>query len=318
MGISTELFCCRKKGSKLHISMERYEKIDKDLGQGTYGVVYKARDKKENDLVAMKRIKLEVEEEGIPSTTLREISVLRQLRHPNIVLLRDVVQSDGRLYLVFELVDKDLKKLFDATDGMLTTQQIKSFTLQMLAGLHFCHVRGIMHRDMKPQNILISRDGVLKIADFGLARAFVPPIRPFTHEVVTLWYRAPEVLLGCKTYALPLDMWSAGTIIAEMVTKRPLFPGDSEVDELFKIFRLLGTPNEEVWPGVTSLQDWNKDFPVWPPLAVSRFLPGLSDAGVDLVEQLMALDPRKRISAKDALLHPFLDGKGAAALEDCL
>jgi serine/threonine protein kinase len=179
---------------------------------------------------------------------------------------------------------------------------------QMLRGLHFCHVRGVMHRDLKPQNILVSKDGRLKLADFGLARAFVPPIRPFTHEVVTLWYRAPEILLGCKTYALPVDIWSVGTILAEMVTKRPLFPGDSEVDELFKIFRfvnalrrvsiffphcgrfivrcnsVLGTPNEEVWPGVTALPDWNEDFPVWPTLLLSRFAPGLSESGVDLLE----------------------------------
>jgi serine/threonine protein kinase len=117
---------------------------------------------------------------------------------------------------------------------------------QMLRGLHFCHVRGVMHRDLKPQNILVSKDGRLKLADFGLARAFVPPIRPFTHEVVTLWYRAPEILLGCKTYALPVDIWSVGTILAEMVTKRPLLPGDSEVDELFKIFRFVNAFRREI------------------------------------------------------------------------
>lgn len=288
--------------------MDRYQKVEKngDCGAGTYGVVYKAKDKQTNTIVALKRIRLEVEDEGIPSTTLREISVLRQLKHPNIVELSDVVQSDGRLYLVFEFVDKDLKKYFEATEGRLSPQLIKSYMSQLLRGLLYCHVRGVMHRDLKPQNILVSRDGTLKIADFGLARAFVPPIRPFTHEVVTLWYRAPEILLGCKTYALPVDIWSVGTIFAEMVTKRPLFPGDSEVDELFKIFRVLGTPNEEVWPGVTSLQDWNEDFPVWPALMLNRFVPGLSESGVDLLEQLMQIDPRRRISAQDALDHPFL------------
>jgi cyclin-dependent kinase 1 len=207
--------------------------------------------------------------------------------------------------LVFEFVDKDLKKYFEACDGPLSPQLVKSYTHQMLSGLHFCHVRGVMHRDLKPQNVLVSRDGRLKLADFGLARSFVPPIRPFTHEVVTLWYRPPEILLGCKTYALPVDVWAIGTMLAEMVTKRPLFPGDSEIDEIFKIFRLLGTPNEEVWPGVTALQDWNEDFPVWPSLHVARCVPGLSEAGIDLLESMLQIDPRRRVSCKEALHHPY-------------
>mmetsp|Transcript_1925 Transcript_1925/g.3051 ORF Transcript_1925/g.3051 Transcript_1925/m.3051 type:complete len:294 (+) Transcript_1925:61-942(+) len=291
--------------------MDRYVKLEKNgsnCGEGTYGVVYKARDRQTDQFVAMKKIRLETEDDGIPSTTLREISTLRQLRHPNIVELNDVIHSDGRLYLVFEFVDKDLKKYMEAVSGPLDPELIKSYTMQLLRGLEFCHTRAVMHRDLKPQNILVSRDGRLKLADFGLARAFVPPIRPFTHEVVTLWYRPPEILLGSKTYALPMDMWAVGCIMAEMVTKRPLFPGDSEIDELYKIFRMLGTPNEQSWPGVTSLQDWNESFPVWPALNINKFVPGFSYEGIDMIERLLAMDPRHRLSAHDALKHPYLDG----------
>jgi cyclin-dependent kinase 1 len=174
----------------------------------------------------------------VPSTALREISVLRELQHPNIVQLKDCVQSANRLFLVFEFVDKDLKKYMDSCDGMLAPNLIKSYMSQFLKGLEFCHTRGVMHRDLKPQNLLVSRTGQLKIADFGLARAFCPPIRPLTHEVVTLWYRPPEILLGSQTYAPPMDAWAVGTILVEMVSKRPLFPGDSEIDELYKIFQV--------------------------------------------------------------------------------
>ena len=291
--------------------MDRYQKIEKpgsNLGEGTYGVVYKARDKHTQEIVALKRIRLEVEDEGIPSTALREISLLRELTHRNIVDLKDCVQEDGKLYLVFEFLDKDLKKYMESCSGMLSTALVKSYLFQMTRGLSFCHSRGVMHRDLKPQNLLVTRDGQLKLADFGLARAFCPPIRPLTHEVVTLWYRPPEILLGTQTYAPPVDVWAIGTIFVEMVTKRPLFPGDSEIDELYKIFRQLGTPSEEVWPGVTQLPDWNAAFPKWykTPFA-STVSNHLDDNGLDLLEQLLKYDPKDRITAKDALNHPYFD-----------
>ena len=142
---------------------------------------------------------------------------------------------------------------------------------------------------------------------FGLARAFCPPIRPLTHEVVTLWYRPPEILLGSQTYAPPMDMWAIGTILVEMQTKKPMFPGDCEIDELFKIFRVLGTPNESVWAGVASLRDYQSIFPSWPRLELSKFAAGLEDSGLDLLDKCLKYAPNQRISAKQALDHAYFD-----------
>lgn len=291
--------------------MNRYQKIEKpgsNLGEGTYGVVYKARDRETNEIVALKRIRLEVEDEGIPSTALREISLLRELSHENIVDLKDCVQEEGKLFLIFEFLDKDLKKYMESCKGLLGRQLVKSYLFQCVRGLAFCHARGVMHRDLKPQNLLVTSDGRLKLADFGLARAFCPPIRPLTHEVVTLWYRPPEILLGSQTYAPPMDIWAIGTIFVEMVTKRPLFPGDSEIDQIYKIFRHLGTPDEKVWPGVTALPDWNAAFPTWYKSSYEpAVLDNLEPQGVTLLEALLAYDPKDRITAKDCLNHAYFD-----------
>ena len=289
--------------------MERYSKVEKGQshGEGAYGVVYKGKDRQTGEFVAMKKIRLELEDEGMPSTALREISLLKELQHPNIVILKDVLQTDGRLYLVFEFLDKDLKRYLDSVDGMLDPMLVKSYTLQLLRGVSFCHARGVMHRDLKPQNLLVTKDGVLKVADFGLARAFCPPIRPLTHEVVTLWYRPPEILLGSQTYAPPMDMWAVGTIVAEMVTKKPMFPGDCEIDELFKIFRLLGTPKDIDWPGVSSLRDYNAAFPDWPKLNLAKFVPNIDKHGLTLIDHCLKYAPNDRISAKAALNHAYLE-----------
>ncbi|CAK9877920.1 unnamed protein product [Sphagnum jensenii] len=289
----------------------RYEKVEK-IGEGTYGVVYRARDRVTNETVALKKIRLEQEDEGVPSTAIREISLLKEMQHSNIVRLQDVVHSERRLYLVFEYLDLDLKKHMDTCPDLAKDPRlIKTYLYQILRGVAYCHSHRVLHRDLKPQNLLIDRrTNALKLADFGLARAFGIPVRTFTHEVVTLWYRAPEILLGSRHYSTPVDVWSVGCIFAEMVNQRPLFPGDSEIDELFKIFRTLGTPNEETWPGVTSLPDFKSAFPKWPPKNLASIVPGLEPAGVDLLSKMLMLEPSQRVTARNALEHEYFKDIG--------
>eukprot|EP01067_Filipodium_phascolosomae_P001334 Filipodium_phascolosomae@DN1902_c0_g1_i2.p1 len=195
--------------------MEKYQKLEK-VGEGTYGVVYKAQDAA-GEVYALKKIRLEAEDEGIPSTAIREISLLKELQHPNIVRLCDVIHTERKLTLVFEYLDQDLKKLLDVSQRGLEGSTTKSFLFQLLRGVTFCHQHRVLHRDLKPQNLLINRQGALKLADFGLARAFGIPVRSYTHEVVTLWYRAPDVLMGSRKYSTPVDIWSVGCIFAGKV-----------------------------------------------------------------------------------------------------
>jgi len=287
--------------------LEHFEKKQK-LGEGTYGVVFKAVDKRDGSFVALKKIRMENEEQGVPPTTLREVATLLELRHPNIVRLLDVVSVGSDLYLVFEFMQQDLRRYMDTTRGMGSdgARLVKSYMYQLLNGLAFCHSHRILHRDLKPQNLLIDQNGFLKLADFGLARAFSIPLRPYSHEVVTLWYRAPEVLLGDQRYSTPIDIWSAGAIFAEMLSFQPLFPGDSEIDELYKIFQIMGTPSEEVWPGVTQLPYWKPLFPHWVRQEWTTTFPTITDPNVfDLLNSLLVYDPVKRISAKAALEHPY-------------
>ncbi|CAB0043584.1 unnamed protein product [Trichogramma brassicae] len=287
--------------------MENFCKLEK-IGEGTYGVVYKAKDVMTGKFVALKKIRLETESEGVPSTAIREISLLKELAHPNVIQLLDVVQGDQHLYLVFEYLNQDLKKLLDSTTNGLSAPLIKSYLWQMLKAIAFCHVNRILHRDLKPQNLLIDHEGYLKLADFGLARSFGLPVRTFTHEVVTLWYRAPEILLGSKLYSTAVDVWSLGCIFIEMGNKKALFPGDSEIDQLFKIFRVLGTPDESIWPGVSQLEDYKSMFPKWEPKDLDEVAPMFDENARDLFKKLLTYDPNTRISAKQALSHPYFDG----------
>ncbi|KAL2208150.1 Pkinase-domain-containing protein [Sarocladium strictum] len=308
--------------------MENYERLEK-VGEGTYGVVFRARDLLNGGrIVALKKIRLEAEDEGVPSTAIREISLLKEMKDPNIVRLLNIFHADShKLYLVFEFLDLDLKKYMEAlpvSDGGrgkplpegssatvhtlgLTPTVIRKFMMQLCEGIKYCHSHRVLHRDLKPQNLLINGDGNLKLADFGLARAFGVPLRTYTHEVVTLWYRAPEILLGGRQYSTGVDMWSVGCIFAEMCTRKPLFPGDSEIDEIFKIFRVLGTPTDEVWPGVASYPDFKSSFPKWQRDWQLPLCSNLDDQGLDLLEMMLMFDPAGRISAKQAVNHPYFE-----------
>lgn len=287
-----------------------YEIMERNnvLGEGTYGKVYKARSTRTGETVAMKQMKLDTQEEGMPSTAIREIALLKELSHANVVKLLDVFCKPSKLVLVFEFLENDLKKYMKSMSGRLAPSTVKNLAYQLCRGVEFCHANRIIHRDIKPQNLLIDNRMRLKLADFGLARAFTVPVPKYTHEVVTVWYRPPEILLGAALYSVPVDLWSIGCVLAEMATGAPLFAGDSEIDTIFKIFMKLGTPTEAVWPGVSDLPDFKPTFPQWPRKqwsAIRNTSQQVGPHGVDLLDELMCYDPKRRLSARGALQHQY-------------
>jgi serine/threonine protein kinase len=296
-----------------------YERTEM-IGQGAYGIVFKGTKIDTGETIAIKRIAFadSTPEGGVPCNVIREISLLRELDHPNVVKLLDIIQARrGGLYLVFEHVAYDLKMYMDQcqTSDDISERQglpistVRSFLRQIIAGVGCCHTYRILHRDLKPHNLLITADGRdVKLADFGLARLSAIPNGPYTFEVVTLWYRAPELLLGANRYSTSIDVWSIGCIFAEMATGMPLFPGRSDIDQLFKIFQRRGTPSGDMWPAVTRLPHYNVEFPMWSERPITDFCPAQKlggPAGVDLINKLLAYDPERRISCKMALQHPF-------------
>jgi cyclin-dependent kinase 2 len=269
--------------------------------------VYKAKEISSGEMVALKRIRLDSEVDGVPSTAIREISLLKELDHINIVKLLDIIHAENKLFLVFEYLNQDLKKymeLFLCKNG-LPLNLVKSYLFQLLQGISYCHTNRILHRDLKPQNLLLSTSGLIKLADFGLARAFGVPVRTFTHEVVTLWYRPPEILLGCKYYSTEVDIWSLAAIFSEMATHKVLFRGDSEIDQLFQIFKILGTPDEVLWPGVSKLPDYKSTFPKWSPQRLVVHNPQLPSDALDLLSRMLTYKPDERLTANHALAHSF-------------
>ena len=286
----------------------KYAKLDK-IGEGSFGLVYKAKDKDTGELVALKRIRINEEEEGVPCAAIREISLLKELRHPNIVRLLDVVLTLHKLTLVFEYLDQDLKKFMDLHHD-LDNGMIRHLMCELLQGLSYCHHRSVLHRDLKPQNILISK-GRLKIADFGLGRALGIPVKRHTPDVVTLWYRSPDVVLGSEDYDFGIDIWSVGCIFAEMITSQPLFTGKVAQEQLLSIFKTLGTPNLEVWPSMHSYRHSstflsNEDFHVMHECKIIGTMSSVvGKNGVDLLMKMLQWEPSNRIQAADALKHKY-------------
>lgn len=315
---------------------DKYEKITK-IGQGTFGEVFKARLRPKNGsgktadkLVALKKVLMENEKEGFPITALREIKILQLLKHDNVVNLIEIcrckpkngasrqgqqapgpatLSQKATFYLVFEFCEHDLAGLISNVQVKFSLADIKKVMQQLLEGLYFIHSNKILHRDMKAANILITKEGVLKLADFGLARAIsVAKNNRYTNRVVTLWYRPPELLLGERNYGPPVDMWGAGCIMAEMWTRSPIMQGASEPHQLMLIGQLCGTISPDVWPGVDKLELFNK-MELKKDLkrrVKDRLKAYVKDPfALDLLDKLLTLNPDARIDADSALNHDF-------------
>ncbi|KAJ7095422.1 Pkinase-domain-containing protein [Mycena belliarum] len=282
--------------------------IVSQVGEGTFGKVYKAQNTVTKLHVALKRIRMESEKEGFPVTAMREIKLLQSLRHENVIRLYEMMVSNGAVYMVFEYMDHDLTGILSQTQFGFTDAHLKSLSHQMLAGLAYLHHKGVIHRDIKGSNILINNRGELKLADFGLARFYQKRRRTdYTNRVITLWYRPPELLFGATIYGPEVDMWSAGCIMLELFTKRPVFQGNDEIHQLETIYRVIGTPTAERWGDVTNLPWYElvKPREEMPNHFREMFRKWMSPAALDLAELLLCYDPDARATAVQAMEAPY-------------
>uniref|UniRef100_A0A7S0X0Z2 Protein kinase domain-containing protein n=1 Tax=Chlamydomonas leiostraca TaxID=1034604 RepID=A0A7S0X0Z2_9CHLO len=301
--------------------------VANQIGEGTYGQVFIGHCKKDKTKVALKKIRMDTEKEGFPITAIREIKILSSMDHENVVKLREIVRSEihrnnnwkGSIYMVFDYADHDLTGLMDTVRYRFSEPQVKCIMKQLLKGLAYVHGQGVLHRDLKASNILINNQGIVKLADFGLARTYQErQDSRLTNRVITLWYRPPELLLGAEKYGPEVDMWSVGAIFAELLVGKPIFPGKDEADQLDKIFQVCGTPSPATWKDVDKLPNWsaiprgrhpeNKLRKWVKDMAQKLQIPPIHDAAIQLLEKCLELDPQRRISAIDAFQDKWFWG----------
>ncbi|GKV45323.1 hypothetical protein SLEP1_g52428 [Rubroshorea leprosula] len=277
------------------------------INEGAYGVVYKAMEQKTGKIVALKRMKHEKGKTGLPLAAWREIKILFSLNHPSVLSVKEVVKGEGDdFFMAMEFMEQDLNRYIKSRKQGFSTGEVKGLMLQLLEGVLYVHQNKILHRDLKTANLLLNSEGKVKICDFGLSCRETNDGKPLTSLVVTLWYRAPELLLGATRYSKEIDMWSVGCIMAELLKKEPLFRGKSEIDQVNSIVTVLGTPTLKNWPGMSTLPGISSvTFVKQPENQLRQKFPILSEMGLDLLKGFLTYDPRRRITAKSALQHPW-------------
>uniref|UniRef100_A0AAA9TQY4 Cyclin dependent kinase 10 n=1 Tax=Bos taurus TaxID=9913 RepID=A0AAA9TQY4_BOVIN len=291
-------------------SVKEFEKLNR-IGEGTYGIVYRARDTHTDEIVALKKVRMDKEKDGVPISSLREITLLLRLRHPNIVELKEVVVGNHleSIFLVMGYCEQDLASLLENMPTPFSEAQVKCIVLQVLRGLQYLHRNFIIHSTNRTRCVG-KRSECCCSADFGLARAYGIPVKPMTPKVVTLWYRAPELLLGTTTQTTSIDMWAVGCILAELLAHKPLLPGTSEIHQVDLIVQLLGTPSENIWPGFSQLPLASQySLRKQPYNNLKHKFPWLSEAGLRLMNLLFMYDPKKRATAGDCLESSYFKEK---------